>query len=360
MSFVYINSKNANKREVVILLKKLAVLLLICIVILSLSACGQPQQQTKQEIQQEESEQTTETKYPEKPINVLQGFNPGGGSDTLAQITQPTLEKILGQSFVNQYIPGATGAIAWTQLCKQTKPDGYTLSITNTPMLMTNYIMNPEITYTIDELDPIANVVTDPGIIVVSKDSPFNTVQEFFEHAKANPGKVTVGNSGVGGDDFFTTLIVQRETGLKFQMVPFEGDGPSWQAAMGGKIDASFNNLGITYPQIKAGNLKALALFTEERSPLLPDVPTLKELGYNVVSGSSRGYSGPKGLPADVKQKLIDAFDQMSKDPQFLEAAEKQGLPVDIKLGDDYANYLKEQETIFREIWEEVKSEYGQ
>ena len=96
MSFVYINSKNANKREVVILLKKLAVLLLICIVILSLSACGQPQQQTKQEIQQEESEQTTETKYPEKPINVLQGFNPGGGSDTLAQITQPTLEKILG------------------------------------------------------------------------------------------------------------------------------------------------------------------------------------------------------------------------------------------------------------------------
>ena len=171
--------------------------------------------------------------YPTKPITVLQGFKPGGGSDALATLTQPFLEKILGKSFVNQYIPGATGAIAWTQLSKSTRPDGYTVSITNTPMLMTNYIMNPEITYNINELTPIANVVTDPGIIVVGKDSPYKTIQEFLAAVKKSPGMITVGNSGIGGDDFFTTLIFEKASGLKFQMVPFQGDGPSWQAAMG-------------------------------------------------------------------------------------------------------------------------------
>ena len=183
--------------------------------------------------------------YPTKQITVLQGFKAGGGSDTLAQLTQPYLEKILGKSMVNQYIPGATGAIAWTQLAKTARKDGYTLSITNTPMLLTNYIMTPSVTYNVDELTPIANIITDPGIVVVAADSPFKTFEDFMTAIKGNPGKVTVGNSGVGGDDFFTTLIFEKAAGVKVQMVPFEGDGPSWQAAMGNKVDVSFNNVGI-------------------------------------------------------------------------------------------------------------------
>lgn len=296
--------------------------------------------------------------YPAKQITVLQGFKPGGGSDTLAQLTQPYLEKVIGQSFINQYIPGATGAIAWTQLAKTSKKDGYTISITNTPMLQTNYIMTPEITYNISELEPLANVVTDPGIIVVGKDSPYKTVQEFLQAVKDNPGKITVGNSGVGGDDFFTTLIVEKATGLKFQMIPFEGDGPSWQAAMGGKIDASFNNLGITYPQIKAGNLVPLALFAEKRYELLPDVPTLKELGFNVVSGSSRGYSAPKGIPEEAKNALVEAFRKMAEMPEFVKACNDRASIIDMKFGDEYKAMLEEQETIFKGIWEEVRDQY--
>ncbi len=224
---------------------------------------------------------------------------------------------------------------------------------------MTNYIMNSEIQYTIDELEPIANVVTDPGIIVVGKDSKYQDAKSFFDAVKANPGMVTVGNSGIGGDDFFTTLILEKKTGFKFQMVPFDGDGPSWQAAMANKVDASFNNLGITYPQVDAGNLKAIAIFAEERDPMLPDVPTLKELGYNVVSGSSRGYSAPKGIPADVKEKLLKAFEEMSKNPEFLKAAADRALPVDMMIGDEYGKYLKDQETAFRAIWDEVKDQYA-
>jgi putative tricarboxylic transport membrane protein len=296
--------------------------------------------------------------YPEKPITILQGFKPGGGSDALAQLAQPFLEKLLGKTFINQYIPGATGAIAWTRLSKQTKADGYTLSITNTPMLMTNYIMNAEITYNINELEPIANVITDPGIIVVAKDSELKNIQDFLSYAKANPGKLTIGNSGIGGDDFFSTLIVEKATGLKFQMVPFEGDGPSWQAAMARKIDVSFNNLGITYPQIKAGNLRALALFAEKRNPMIPDVPTLKEIGFNVVAGSSRGYSAPKGIPAEALQILIKAFAEIAKNPDFQKAAADRAFNIDMMLGAEYGKYLIDQEADFKEIWNEVKGQY--
>jgi len=296
--------------------------------------------------------------YPTKQITVLQGFKAGGGSDTLAQLTQPYLEKVLGKSFVNQYIPGATGAIAWTQLAKATRKDGYTVSITNTPMLLTNYIMTPAITYNVDELTPIANVVTDPGIVVVAADSPLKTFDDFIEAVKANPGKVTVGNSGVGGDDFFTTLIFEKASGLKVQMVPFEGDGPSWQAAMGKKIDVSFNNIGIVFPQIKAGNLRALAIMAEKRYELLPDVPTMREKGIDVVSGSSRGYSAPAGIPEEARTVLIEAFKKMAEMPEFKKACADRASIIDMKYGDEYQAMLKKQEKDFTEIWNEVKDQF--
>jgi tripartite-type tricarboxylate transporter receptor subunit TctC len=292
---------------------------------------------------------------PGNEVIVLQGFKPGGGSDALAQLIQPYLTKELGVNFVNQYLPGATGAIAWTKLAKQTTADGRTISITNTPMLMTNYLMNPTIKYSIEELTPLANIVTDPGVIVVSKDSKYKTIKEFLDAAKANPGRITAGNSGVGGDDYFSTIMIERATGLKFQKVPFEGDGPSWAAALAGKIDASFNNVGITFPQIKAGNLRPLAVFTEKRLPDLPDVPTLKELGIDVVAGSSRGYSAPKGMPEKAQKEFIAAVERIAKNPDFQKDAANRAMILDIKTGAEYGRYLQEQEKAFKEVWEEVK-----
>lgn len=290
-------------------------------------------------------------------ITVLIGFKAGGGSDAVAQLVQPFLAEELGVDFVNQYLPGATGAIAWTQLAKQTQPDGQTISITNTPMLMTNYIMNEAITYTIEEITPIANIVTDPGIVVVSAESRFASFKDLIDAATANPKTVTVGNSGVGGDDFFTTVLLEQAAGVQFQKVPFQGDGPSWAAAMGGKIDASFNNVGITFPQIREGNLRALAVFAEKRLPELPDVPTVKELGYDVVAGSSRGYSGPAGFPEDARRQLVEGFRRVVENPEFQKAAAAQAMNIDFIPGDDYSAYLTRQETEFRGVWESVKDQ---
>jgi tripartite-type tricarboxylate transporter receptor subunit TctC len=287
-------------------------------------------------------------------VAVLQGFKPGGGSDVLAQLVQPYLTKSLGANFVNEYIPGATGAIAWTRLAKQSKKDGTVISITNTPMLMTNYIMNDAITYNIDDLTPIANVVTDSGIAVVAKDSPYNTIEDLLAAAKEKPGRITVGNSGVGGDDFFTTLVIEKATGLSFQKVPFQGDGPSATAAMGNKIDVSFNNVGNVYSQIKSGNLKALAVFADKRFESLPDVPTLKEKGIDVVAGSSRGYSAPAGIPDEARDQLIAAFEALKSDPAFLADAKKRALNIDIVTGDAYGEMFEGMEKEFQGIWSEV------
>lgn len=292
-------------------------------------------------------------------ITVLQGFKPGGGSDALAQLVQPRLSKILGVDFVNEYMPGATGAVAWTRLAKQSPDDGSVISITNTPMLMTNYIMNDAISYNTDELTPIANVVTDPGVIVVSADSPYQSVEDLLKAAEQNPGTVTIGNSGVGGDDFFTTIMLEQDKGLSFKKVPFQGDGPSATAAMGGKIDASFNNVGNVYGQIQSGNLRALAVFAENRLSNLPDVPTMKEKGVDIVAGSSRGYSAPAGIPDEARQQLIDAFQALAQDSDFQAEAEKRAMNLDIVTGDDYRAMIDQMESRYRQIWDEVKDEVG-
>ncbi len=127
---------------------------------------------------------------------------------------------------------------------------------------------------------------------------------------------------------------------------------------MGGKVDASFNNLGITYPQIKGGNLRVLAIMADERYHLLPDVPTMKELGYDVVTGSSRGYSGPKGIPADIQNILIEAFKKMAADPQFTKACEDRALVIDMRYGQEYMDMLKKDEKYYGELWDEVKDQY--
>ncbi len=127
---------------------------------------------------------------------------------------------------------------------------------------------------------------------------------------------------------------------------------------MGGKIDASFNNLGITYPQVKSGELRALAVFADQRYHLLPDVPTLKELGVNQVSGSSRGYSAPKGIPAEAKKVLIEAFKKMAQDPAFIKGCADRASIVDMKYGDEYKAFLENEEKIFIQVWDEVKDQY--
>jgi len=299
--------------------------------------------------------QTDWSKYPERDITVVIDYAPGGGSDTLAQAVHPYLSKYLGVNLINIYKPGANAAVGLTYWVTNYKPDGYNINITCTPAVYCNPIMNPEeVHYSMDQIEPLFNVVTDPGVLLVRADSQFQTFEDLVKYAKENPRMVTIGHSGIGGDDWIVINLLNQRAGIEIVPVPFAGDGPSWQAALGGHITATSNNLGITYPQIKDGAFRALAIYTEKRSPLIPDVPTAKELGYDIISGSSRGYSVLKGTPQEAMDILEKAFWKVVGNKEFLANAEKIGLPLDPMGPEDYCKYLDKLTEDFKIIWEQV------
>jgi putative tricarboxylic transport membrane protein len=288
--------------------------------------------------------------YPRKPINVLIGFAPGGGSDVMLSMVRPLLERGLKTTLVPVYKPGAGSDIALTELANS-KGDGYTAVISCTPQVPINPIVR-QTQYKISDLILAANVVTDPGILVVRAESPYKTVADFAKAAKEQPGKLSAGVSSAPGDDWFAIHMFQDAAKVELNIVTFSGDGPSWQAALAGHTESSFNNLSIVYSQVKAGKLRALALMTDKRSPFLPDVPTFKELGYNVTSGSSRGFSFPKDTPKPIVTTFANAVKQVMDSPEFKTNAEKTAFPSDYQNPEDYAAYIKKLDSIYRPLWE--------
>jgi tripartite-type tricarboxylate transporter receptor subunit TctC len=282
-------------------------------------------------------------KYPTKAITVIHGFKPGGGSDQLAQLTGPFLEKVVKQQWVNVYKPGADGAIAWKEVGKNAKPDGYTLTTVLTPKTQLNALVLDNAGYAMNDFEPIANMVFDPGILVVAVNSKFKTVKDLVDAAKKDPGAVTMAHSGNGGDDWFNGVMIERLTGSKFNLVPFEGDGPATQAAAGEHVDSCTSNISLVIPLLKAGKLRALAVYTEQRLPAAPEVPTLKELGINLVEGSYRGYLAPKGTPREIVDTLADAMEKVASDPEYRKLCESNNLLVDFKKGDVNRKWLQEQ-----------------
>jgi tripartite-type tricarboxylate transporter receptor subunit TctC len=288
--------------------------------------------------------------YPRKPINVLIGFAPGGGSDVMLSMVRPHLEKVLKTTLVPVYKPGSGSDIAMTELA-MSKPDGYTVVISCTPQVPINPVVR-ETQYKMSDLVLVANVVTDPGILVVRSEGPYKTLADFVKGMKEQPGKLSVGVSSAPGDDWFAIHMLQAAAKVEANIVPFPGDGPSWQAALAGHVEASANNLGIVYPQIKGGKLRALAIMTEKRSPFVPDVPTFKELGYDFTSGSSRGFSMPKDTPKAIVTTFANAVKQVMDAAEFKANAEKTAFPSDYMGPEAYTSYIKKLDAIYRPLWD--------
>ncbi len=288
--------------------------------------------------------------YPRKPINALIGFSPGGGSDVMLSMVRPQLEKVLKTTLVPIYKPGSGSDIAATELASS-KADGYTVFVSCTPMIPINPYVR-ETAYKNSDLVFVANVVTDPGILVVRSESPFKTVADVVKAAKEKPGTFSVGVASAPGDDWFAMHMFEKAAGVKLNIVPFAGDGPSWQAALAGHVDASSNNLSIVYAQLKAGKLRALALMSEKRSPIVPEIPTFKELGYDFTSGSSRGFSMPKDTPKPIVDKFAAAVKQVMETEEFKANAVKTAFPSDFQGPEEYAAYMKKLDVAYRPLWD--------
>lgn len=287
--------------------------------------------------------------YPEKPIEIVVGYSAGGGTDVMARTVAKFMEKELGNgaSVVVKNMPGAGGQIGFTEVA-HAAPDGYTLGTFNLPAALA-LTKDREADYDADSFTYLANFVDDPNTIVVSASSEFKTLDDLLASAKANPGSVTFGLASLGGNDHFAANMMADAAGAEFTLVPFKGAAMARTALLGGHVAAGTMALSQT-TEFK-DDLRVLAVLSKERSSFRADVPTAKELGYDVSMSSLRGIVGPAGMPAEVTKKLRDALTAVNNDPEFQKTMADQGNPMSFAAGDAFRDIAKAQDGVVSALW---------
>jgi len=280
--------------------------------------------------------------FPNRPLRLVVPFGAGGGSDTLARTLAGNSSPYLGQPISIDMQPGASGVIGTTEFVRSAKPDGYTMIITGTGAT-TTIPHSQKLTYDpLEDFEFVIGVVGLTEVLAVRDDFPAKTAEEFIEYIKANPGKVSLGHSGTGGEDWALIRLLANATGTEITDVPFDGGGPASTAAAGGHIDGVITSHVAVTPFVESGDLRILAVVATQPSAALPDVPTMPSLGYkDVVLDSRLGIAVPKGTPKEIVQKLHDAFKQTMEDESFLSFAKRLNMNLQYIGLDDYKQALK-------------------
>ena len=289
--------------------------------------------------------------YPGKAITLMVGFSPGGSSDVGARVIGEALKKVIGQPIVIENKPGAGSQVMLTEFKNNGKPDGYTMALINVPQIQT-IVFDPtrKATFSLKDFQPIANHVQDPGAILVRKESPFKTLEDFIAAAKANPGQIKVSTTGIGSDDHLAVLDFQNRAGLKFNIVHMRGTPEALTAALGGHIDVDFDNVGGFLPTVMSGEARILAVMMEKRYVDLPDVPTCREKGIDLVSSSTRGYVMPAGTPMGIIKYMEQSIRKAMEDPEHIKRMKDAGLTLKFMGIDEYNQFLETQNNRAKEL----------
>ena len=255
--------------------------------------------------------------WPAKPVTLLVPFPPGGSTDMIARTLGTQLQEKLGGTFIVDNRAGAGGTVG-ASAAKRAAPDGYTIFVSSLgpfvigPHLIKNPGYDP-----LKDFDYITIAVQAPNVLAVPASSPHKTLADVLAFHKANPGKMSFASAGNGTSDHLTAELFWQQTGTSGLHIPYKGGGPAMSDLLGGQVDATFMNINTGITNIKAGKLRALAITSAKRSPLLPDVPTMEEAGVKGLTVYSwQAFAAPKGLPADIKSKLHGALLAGLNDPQ--------------------------------------------
>ena len=265
--------------------------------------------------------------WPDKAVRYIIPFPPGGESDIAARFQQVKFKEKFKQDLIVESKAGAGGALAWSQL--NTLPnDGSQIMGINLPHIVLQPLEG-NVQYKTDDLQSVYWFHFTPDALIVTTDSPYKTMAEFVAAAKAKPGDLTIAGSGTNSANHAAHEKLNLLGGIKTTYVPFKGTGDLISSVLGGHVSATMSY--ITFAQQQKGKVRVLAVATEKRHPLFPDVPTFRELGMNWVDGAYRGVAVPKSTPADVQKQISDAFDAINKDPEFRKQMVDGGFePVDI------------------------------
>ena len=255
--------------------------------------------------------------YPTRQPHIIVGYPPGGATDILARLIGNWLSQRLGQTFIVENRPGAGNNIG-TEAVVKSPPDGYTLLLVNTANVI-NTSLYKHLNFVFHrDIDPVAGIARVPNVMEVNPQVPAKTVAEFIAYAKANPGKVNMASSGNGTSIHLSGELFMMMTGVKMTHVPYRGSAPAVTDLMGGQVQVMFDNLPASIAQIKAGKLRPLAVTTAQRSPELPEVPTVADTVPGYEASAFFGFGVAKGTPKDIVDLLNKEINLALKDPAIL------------------------------------------
>ena len=284
---------------------------------------------------------TTAQAWPDasRPVTLVVPFPPGGSTDLIARTLAPKLQERLGGRFVVDNRAGATGTIGAGQVVRSAA-DGHTLLVTSLgPLVIAPHLIKAPYD-ALKELDYISVAVQAPNVLVVPAASPHKSMTDVIAFLKAQPNKMTFASSGNGSSDHLTAELFWLQTGTTGIHVPYKGGGPVMNDLLGNQVDSSFMNINTAMPQIQAGKLRALAITSARRSPLLPQVPSLEELGIKDANVYSwQAIAGPRGLPADLKNRLHAAIAAGLNDPQIKPKLLELGFEIVASTPEQFTTY---------------------
>lgn len=297
--------------------------------------------------------------YPNKPIRIIVPYGPGGLTDVIARLVAEEMRGILGQNMIVDNKPGGSGIIAIRDLVRA-KPDGYTIMIGNvstnglTPILLAKRL---EIDYD-KEVTAIARLANVPALLIANINFPPKTFKEFLEYARKNPERVRYGSAGIGAYQQVNTEHLSLQEGLKMIHIPIKGGGSEiMRDLLSGDLNITFFNLANSHQLVKDGRLRAYAVTTDERHPVVPDVPTMAELGYQNVGVTQWQVAfAPSGVPTPILEKLNEAFAKALKAPKVVDAYQKAGIVMppanDLKQATEW---VKSDQQRMKKIVEDIK-----
>lgn len=297
-------------------------------------------------------------KYPSKPIVWICPYAAGGGADSRSRQVAKAMGTVLGQSIIVDNKAGAGGNIG-TEFIARAKPDGYTIGMGNFAPLAVNHALFKKLNYNpFTDLVPIVLIDRGPLILMVRADSPYKSVKDVVNAAKAAPGKLSYGSGGIGGTHHLSGALFEHTAGIDMIHAPYKSGGAATTDLLGGQVQMMFEQMYAAMPAIKGGKLRPLAITSKTRSPLAPDIPTMAEQGYPEVEVLNwQGLVGPKGMPAELVKLLNAAGNKALQDPEVRDRILSQGNEVGGGTPEQFAALIKAEAPRWGKVVRDAKIE---